>query len=165
MVTFVKQQLYYGAEGGVANIFRVSHIFRTYFTGLYVSEIAVKYKKQQQPLEVFCKKSYSQNFANFTGKHLCCSLFLIKLQVFRLQHRRFHTKFCEIFKNTYFEEHPLTTASREASKTFANIARGLRMITGVLVALIPYSTFLRRKLYIKKTCFKVSGNSKHATCW
>ena len=35
-----------------------------------------KYKKQ--PLKVYCKKRVLKNFAKFTGKHLCWSLFLIK---------------------------------------------------------------------------------------
>ena len=39
---------------------------------------------QKQPAEVFCKKRCSKNFANFTGKHLCWSLFLIKFHAFRL---------------------------------------------------------------------------------
>ena len=30
---------------------------------------------QKQPPEVFCKKSVLRNFAKFTGKHLCQSLF------------------------------------------------------------------------------------------
>ena len=30
--------------------------------------------------EVFCKKSVLKNFTKFTGKHLCLSLFLTKLQ-------------------------------------------------------------------------------------
>ena len=37
---------------------------------------------QKQPLEVFCKKCVLKNFTLFTGKHLCWSLFLIKLQSF-----------------------------------------------------------------------------------
>ena len=37
---------------------------------------------QKQPPEVFCKKRCSY-FAIFTGKHLCWSLFFIKLQAFR----------------------------------------------------------------------------------
>ena len=37
----------------------------------------------KQPLEVFYKKSYSQKFRKFTGKHLCWSPFLINLQAFR----------------------------------------------------------------------------------
>ena len=38
---------------------------------------------QKQPPEVFCKKGVRKNFANFSGKNLCWSLFLITLQVFR----------------------------------------------------------------------------------
>ena len=67
---------------------------------------------------MFCKKGVFKNFANFTGKHLCWSLFLEKLQVFRsaiLLERDSNTGFSceiyEIFKNTYFEEHLRTAAS------------------------------------------------------
>ena len=42
----------------------------------------VGYLKKQPP-EAFCKKGALKNFANFTGKHLRWSLFLIKLQVRR----------------------------------------------------------------------------------
>ena len=35
---------------------------------------------QKHPSEVFCKKEILKNIAYFTGKHLCWSLFLIKLQ-------------------------------------------------------------------------------------
>ena len=34
--------------------------------------------------EVFGKKGVLKNFVNFIGKHLCCSLFLIKLQAWHL---------------------------------------------------------------------------------
>ena len=37
-------------------------------------------ESQKQPPEVFFKKSVLKNFSIFTGKHLCCSLFLIKMQ-------------------------------------------------------------------------------------
>ena len=47
------------------------------FTILYSSY------QQKQPPDVFCKKAALKNFAIFTGKHLCWSLFLIKLQAFR----------------------------------------------------------------------------------
>ena len=50
---------------------------------------------QKQPPEVFFKKSVLKNFANFTGKHLCRSLFFNKVADLRvcnfarkrLQHR------------------------------------------------------------------------------
>ena len=58
------------------------------------------------------KKGVFKNFAIFTGKHLSWSLFLIKLQGLRpaiLLKRDstqvFSCEYCEIFKNTYFEEH------------------------------------------------------------
>ena len=38
---------------------------------------------QKQPPEMFCKKVVLKNFANFTGKYLCWSPFLIKMQAFR----------------------------------------------------------------------------------
>ena len=66
---------------------------------------------------MFCKKGVLKNLANFTGKHLCWSLFLIKLQVFRpatLSKRDSHTVIflwnLQNLKNTYFEEYLPTTA-------------------------------------------------------
>ena len=41
--------------------------------------VTVAYLKKQQP-EVICKKGALKNFTNFTGNHLCWSLFIIKLQ-------------------------------------------------------------------------------------
>ena len=52
------------------------------------------------------KKGVLKNFANFTGKHLCWSLFLKKF----IPSQVFSCDTCEMFKNAYFEEHLLTTA-------------------------------------------------------
>ena len=52
-----------------------------------------------------------KNFAIFTGKQLCWSLLLVKLQPFRCLTRVWACKYCEIFKNTYFKEHLWTAAS------------------------------------------------------
>ena len=64
------------------------------------------------------KKGTVKNFANFTGNHLCWSLFLIMLQVFRaatLLKRYSNTEFsyeiCKIFKSTCFKDHLRKTAS------------------------------------------------------
>ena len=66
------------------------------------------------------KKGVLKNFANFTGKHLFWSLFLIKLQASGLglqlyqketPKKAFSCEICEIFKNTYFGKHLRTTAS------------------------------------------------------
>ena len=63
------------------------------------------------------KSAVLKSFAIFTGKHLCCSLFLIKLHAFRhaiyekeTVTQVFSYEYCEIFKNTYFEKH-LRTAT------------------------------------------------------
>ena len=37
---------------------------------------------QKQPPGVFCKKGVVRNFAKFTGKHLCQSLFLNKVAAY-----------------------------------------------------------------------------------
>ena len=39
----------------------------------------VTYQMQKQPPKVFCKKGVLRNFAKFTGKHLCQSLFFSKV--------------------------------------------------------------------------------------
>ena len=49
--------------------------------------------------EVFCKKGVLRNFAKFTGKHLCQSLFFNKVAGL------------EISKNTFFHRTPLVDAS------------------------------------------------------
>ena len=66
---------------------------------------------------VLYKKGAPRNFAKFTGKHLCQSLFLIELQT-GLQHFKKETlaqavscEYCEISKNTFFTEHLWATAS------------------------------------------------------
>ena len=64
------------------------------------------------------KNAVLKNFAIFTEKHLCWSLFLIMLQDFmpttlskRDSNIGFSYEYCEIFKNTYFEKHLPMTAS------------------------------------------------------
>ena len=59
-------------------------------------------------------------FANFTGKHLCWSLFLTEfpgLQLFKKVSptQVFSCGICENFKNTYFEENLWTTTSETCS--------------------------------------------------
>ena len=46
--------------------------------------LKTRVRPQKQPLELFCKKKgVLRNSANFTGKHLFWSLFLVELQTFR----------------------------------------------------------------------------------
>ena len=61
------------------------------------------------PAEVFCKKGFLKNFEN-SQENTCTRVsFLIKLKETLAQ--VFSCEFCEIFKNTFFTEHPRATAS------------------------------------------------------
>ena len=51
------------------------------------------------------RKSVPINFAKFTGKHRCQSLFLINFIKKETQAQRFSCEFCKISKNTFFIEH------------------------------------------------------------
>ena len=68
--------------------------------------------------EMFCKKGVLRNFTKFIRKHLCQSLFLIKLQAQACNLIKketpalvFSCKFCEISKNNFFYRTPLVAAS------------------------------------------------------
>ena len=67
--------------------------------------------------EVFCKKCVLKYLAKFTGKHLCQSLFLIKLLPSATLLKRetlaqvFFCEICKIFKNTFFYRTPPMAAS------------------------------------------------------
>ena len=60
--------------------------------------------------EVFCKKDALRNFAKFTGKHLCKSLFFNKVADLRpatllkeVLAQVFSSEFCEISKNVFLQ--------------------------------------------------------------
>ena len=64
------------------------------------------------------KKGVLRNFAKFTGKHLCQSLFFNKVAGLQLYRKEtlaqvFSCEFCEISKNTFSTEHFWTTAEIE----------------------------------------------------
>ena len=68
---------------------------------------------QKQPPEVFCKKDVLKNFAKFTGRHLCQSLFFNKVAGLRsatlfkkrLWHRRLPVNFAKFLKKPLLTEH------------------------------------------------------------
>ena len=66
------------------------------------------------------KKDILKNFPKFTGKHLCQSLFLIKLQTEACDFIKketlaqvFSCKLFETFKSAFFTDHLRTTASEK----------------------------------------------------
>ena len=90
------------------------------------------------------KKCVLENFANFTGKHLCWSLFSIKLHTVSLQVFKKETstqalfcEVCETLKKSYFEEHLQMTASggfykKVVLKNFAIFTRQKQLVICVL---------------------------------
>ena len=81
---------------------------------------------------VLYKKTALKNFAKFTGKHLCQSLFFNKVVSLRpvtllkkvTLAQVFSSEFCEIFKNIFFYRTPLVAASvnaLERLKTFLKL--------------------------------------------
>ena len=67
---------------------------------------------------MFCEKGVLRNFAKFTGKHLCQSLFFNKVADAACNFIKketlaqvFSCEFCEISKNTFFYRTPLVAAS------------------------------------------------------
>ena len=93
------------------------HIFRFATQHWYcISDRFSWHSKSSRP-NVFCKKAVQESFAESIEKHLCLSLFLIKVQTSSLQFYLteapvFSGEFWEIFKNTFFVEVLRATASR-----------------------------------------------------
>ena len=87
-------------------------------------EISCQVQCTKQPPEVFYKKTVLKNFAIFTGKHLCWSLFLNKvtgLQVVSLQHRCFPVniaKFVRALALKNISEHLLLNVTRTPGETY-----------------------------------------------
>ena len=110
----------------IREIFKIQIVWGTSLVFLQfelheLSRAFVKHAKlwlflQKQPPDVFNKKGVLRNFVKFTGKHLCQSLFLNKVEVLcnfikETLAQVFSRGFCEISKNTFFTEQLWTPAS------------------------------------------------------
>ena len=110
---------------------------------------------QKQSQEVFHKEAVLKNFSIFTGKHLCWSLFLLKLQAWRLatllkRHSKvFFCEYCKVFKRSYFEEYQWATASNR--KTSA--------LESFLIILLLYRPVTLLKRYSNTEAFKICKNT------
>ena len=64
-----------------------------------------KWKVRGSRTQMFFKIVVFKNFTNFTRKHLCRSLLVIKLQALRrFQHRCFPVKYVKFLRTTFFTE-------------------------------------------------------------
>ena len=91
----------------------------------FIAGNSVRYRKdvkssktQEQSFGCFCKKGFLENFAKFTGKHLCQSLFFNKVSETPAQ--VLFCEFCEIFKNTYIYRTPLVAAFKNTGAKLVN---------------------------------------------
>ena len=112
-------------------------------------------------LELFCKKCVLRNFAKFTGKHLCQSLFfnkivglacnLIKKETLA---QVFSCEFCEVSKNTFPYRTPPVAPSGFISFSFSGERN---------VSLDTLSCFIgmRIVLYVMHMVKKKAFYSKH----
>ena len=84
--------------------------FRTSLKSMFTGKVV--YNDNKQPPGVFVRKGFLKNFTNFaTGKHLCWNFFGLQLYQKEAPAKVFFYEICEIFKNTYFEDHLQTTAA------------------------------------------------------
>ena len=54
---------------------------------------------------MFCKKGLLRNFAKFTVKYLCQSLFVLKFSKKETLVKVFHSEFCKVSESAFFTEH------------------------------------------------------------
>ena len=103
----------------------------------------------KQPPELFCKIRSSSNFANFTGKHLCWSLFLIKLQPssynFSKKEALARVLFCE-FREVFLQTLLEWTPSHNIFKDFVSIFIYSRQ-------LLKNSRTILKRYFLQVFCF------------
>ena len=97
----------------ITNYFRPVDIVKFLRTAFFVLN-----SSRSSRLQMFFKIGVFKSFANFTGKHLCWSLFLknVPAEGLQLHKKKNPTQVssrgvCEIFKNTFCYRTPLVTAS------------------------------------------------------
>ena len=82
-------------------------------SSLSSNETSLSYSERSSRPEVFCTKGVLKNFAKFTGKRLCQSLFFNEatdlrpatLLKKRLWHKRFPVDFAKFLRTPFFTEH------------------------------------------------------------
>ena len=96
----------------VANNMSNIHVSPNVLSNLMLLQRGKLYNLQQEILhsicrssrpEVFCKKDALKTYGKFTGKNLCWSLFIIKLQAFRFQYRCFPVSFTKFLRTPIFK--------------------------------------------------------------
>ena len=88
--------------------------------------------------QMFFKKCVLNNFANFTEKHLCCSLFIKK----RLQHWCFPVKFAKLIRTAFFQNTFLAQEDLNPRPLTHNVMKALEIIHLVCARNFPKNEHL-----------------------
>ena len=120
------------------------------------------------------RKCVLRNFANFTGKHLCQSLFFNKVAGRKKETlaQVFSCEFCEISKNTFFTEQHLFHRTRLGDCFFiyplavherCNIAFSLYLFLGFYIIILQWLSRLYKLYHI--FCFRFVVQDLHICDW
>ena len=89
-----------------------SSVCKAYFMKIFAvakaSLVFIKNRYRSSRSIMFFKIDALENFAIFTGKHLCWSFLLIKLQT-----QVFSCEYCKIFKSSFFHRTPPVATSAD----------------------------------------------------
>ena len=138
-------------------------------------------KNQKHPFTDVIRNRCLKNVIKFTGKHLCWSLFLIKLQAFRSANQAFSCEFCEILLATFDKTPPdnyfwrifsqiiQISKSHDITATRYLLAKcnfyRLRLLrTKISLELFPYSDAVHRGNSVEKVFLKNLRNSLRNSC-
>ena len=115
MLINIKVRHFHSSVNHQEHLFHITHI-TSYFRPVNITKFLrtafLQNISRSSPLQMFLKKGVVRGFANFTGKHLCWSLFLKNLQAGGLQCRKerpqhscFSVEFAKFLRTPFLTEH------------------------------------------------------------
>ena len=115
MLIKIKTRHFHSSINHQEHLFHITHItsyFRPVNIAKFLRTAFLKNTSRSSRLQMFFKIGVLRSVANFTGKHLCSSLFLknfqaggLQLHKKRLQHSCFPVKFAKSLRTPFLTEH------------------------------------------------------------
>ena len=120
----------------------------------------IAYSRSSLP-EMFCKYVVLKNFAKFTGKHLCWSLFLDKVATWRpatllrnrLQRRYFPVNFAEHLRILFYRTLPVAASIYSKKFLFSVFSKHSRWVAKFR----PTKVVILFRVFIKTKCLCLSS--------
>ena len=143
-----------------------SEIFSCEFHKIFMNSFFIEhFRSSHQRCSI--KKLLLKISQSVTGKHLCSSLFLIKLQTFRPSTllketpiQVFSFEYCEIFKGIYFEDHVQTSGCFCLLNYFAFwLIYYLFLIDGVILRVLAKNMTLCEIYRSNQPSWKIHGTT------